>query len=76
MVWEAWCLRHQFCFLMLTCWSTLCSSRLIDVFGSGVPCADMGGCQNYGPFLDPYYNMAGTQKGTIILTTNPLNPKL
>ena len=18
----------------------------------------MGGCQNYGPFLDPYYNMA------------------
>ena len=34
---------------------------------------DMGGCQNYGPFLDPYYNTApniwGTQKGTIILTT-------
>ena len=33
----------------------------------------MGGCQNYGPFLDPYYNKAlntkGTQKGTIILTT-------
>ena len=33
----------------------------------------MGGCQNYGPFLDPYYNMApniwSTQKGTIILTT-------
>ena len=33
----------------------------------------MGGCQNYGPFLDPYYNTApnikGTQKGTIILTT-------
>ena len=32
-----------------------------------------GGCQNYGPFLDPYYNTAptiwGTQKGTIILTT-------
>ena len=32
----------------------------------------MGGCQNYGPFLDPYYNTApniwGTQKGTIILT--------
>ena len=26
-----------------------------------------GGCQNYGPFLDPYYNTApniqGTQKG-------------
>ena len=33
----------------------------------------MGGCQNYGPFLDPYYNTApnisGTPKGTIILTT-------
>ena len=33
----------------------------------------MGGCQNYGPFLDPYYNTApniwGTQKRTIILTT-------
>ena len=33
----------------------------------------MGGCQNYGPFVDPYYNTApniqGTQKGTIILTT-------
>ena len=33
----------------------------------------MGGCQNYGPFLDPYYNTApniqGTQKGTIILTS-------
>ena len=33
----------------------------------------VGGCQNYGPFWDPYYNTApnisGTQKGTIILTT-------
>ena len=33
----------------------------------------MGGCQNYDPFLDPYYNTApniqDTQKGTIILTT-------
>ena len=33
----------------------------------------MGGCQNQGPFLGPYYNTApiiqGTQKGTIILTT-------
>ena len=33
----------------------------------------MGGCQNYGPLLDPYDNTApniqGTQKGTIILTT-------
>ena len=28
----------------------------------------MGGYQNYGPFLDPYYN-TGTQKGTIMLTT-------
>ena len=33
----------------------------------------VGGCQNYGPFLGPYYNTApiiyGTQKGTLILTT-------
>ena len=33
----------------------------------------MGGCQNYGPFLDPCYNTApniqGTQKRTITLTT-------
>ena len=33
----------------------------------------MGGCQNYGPFLGPYYNTApmnqGTQKGTLILTS-------
>ena len=32
-----------------------------------------GGCQNYGPFLDSYYNTApdiqGTQKRTVILTT-------
>ena len=34
----------------------------------------MGGCQNYGPFLDPYYNTApniwGTQKRTMILATH------
>ena len=33
----------------------------------------MGGCQNSGSFLDPYYDTApkflGTQNGTIILTT-------
>ena len=33
----------------------------------------VGGCQNYGPFLAPYYNTAssiyGTQKETIILVT-------
>ena len=37
----------------------------------------MGGCQNYGPFLDPYYNKApnisGTQEGTIILATTHMN---
>ena len=36
----------------------------------------MDGCQNYSPFLDPYYNAApniqGTQKGTIILTTTQI----
>ena len=36
----------------------------------------MGGCQTYGPFLDPYYNTApnilGTQKGTIILTSTQM----
>ena len=30
----------------------------------------MGGCQNYGPFLDPYYstapNIQGTPKGIVI----------
>ena len=41
----------------------------------------MGGCQNYGPFLDLYYNtapnMRGTQKGTIILTTTHIpGPKI
>ena len=39
----------------------------------------MGGCQNSGPFLDPYYNTApniqGTQKETIILTTTPMRPQ-
>ena len=34
---------------------------------------DMGSCQNYGPFLGPYYDTApniwATQKGTMILTT-------
>ena len=34
---------------------------------------EKGGCQNYDPFLDPYYNTApniqSTQKGTIFLTT-------
>ena len=38
----------------------------------------MGGCQNYGPVLGPYYNTAptifGTQKGTIILTTTRMDP--
>ena len=33
----------------------------------------VGGCQNYGPSLGPYYSTApsiwGTQKGTFILTT-------
>ena len=33
----------------------------------------MGGCQNYGPLLDPNFkkapNILGAQKGTIILTT-------
>ena len=42
--------------------------------------AHMGGCQNYGPFLGPYYNTApniyGTQKGTIILTTTHMKESL
>ena len=29
----------------------------------------MGGCQNYGPCLDPYYHTAPYIQGTIILTT-------
>ena len=29
----------------------------------------MGGCQNYGPFLDPYDNTTPNIEGTIILAT-------
>ena len=39
----------------------------------------MGGCQNHGAFLGPYYNTApnieGTQKVTIILTTTHIEPR-
>ena len=39
----------------------------------------MADCQNYGPFLGPYYNrcriIIGTQKGTIILTTTHIGRK-
>ena len=38
-----------------------------------MPKLKVGGCQNYGAFLGPYYNTAliiwGTQQGTLILTT-------
>ena len=44
---------------------------------NGVYMEYMGGCQNCGPFLDPYSNTApniwGTQKGTIILTTTHMD---
>ena len=39
-----------------------------------------GGCQNYGPFLDPHYNTApnlqslGYPKGNIILTITLMSP--
>ena len=37
----------------------------------------MGGCQNYGPFLGPYYNTAPIfrvpQKGTLIWTTTHMH---
>ena len=40
----------------------------------------MGGCQNYGPFLGTLNNrcrgIIGTQKGTIILTTTHMTPRL
>ena len=39
----------------------------------GHPTYILGGCQNYGPLLAPFYstapNIQGTQKGTIVLTT-------
>ena len=39
---------------------------------------DVGGCQNYGPFLGTLNIrgriILGIQKGTIILTTNHVNP--
>ena len=37
----------------------------------------MGSCQNYGPFLGPYYKIAptieGTQRGTILLTSTQIH---
>ena len=40
-------------------------------------CYQMGGCQNYGPFLGTLNircrNIIGTQKGTIILTTTQIS---
>ena len=57
------------CFGAVPQWST----GYILVASQG-PCINMGGCQNYGPFLDPYFNNTapniwGAQKRTIILTT-------
>ena len=41
--------------------------------------SEMGGCQNYGPFLGTLNircrTIIGTQKGTIILTTTQMNLK-
>ena len=45
------------------------------------PCTSpyMGGCQNYGPFLDPSNNTApniyGTQKGIIILASTQITTR-
>ena len=40
---------------------------------------DMGGCQNYGPFLGTLNircrTILGTQKGTIVLTTTHMKDK-
>ena len=42
------------------------------------PKIHVGGCQNYVPFLDPYYNTApniwGTQKRDHIVDNHPRNP--
>ena len=49
-----------------------------EPFGEASRIHHMGGCQNYGPFLGPYYKTApiisGTQKGTLILTTTHISP--
>ena len=41
------------------------------------PIRNMGGCQNYGPLLGPYYNTAniilGTQTGPTILRTTHMS---
>ena len=29
-----------------------------DYMGTAIGVIKIGGCQNYGPFLDPYYNTA------------------
>ena len=43
--------------------------KLLNSGKLGTQSVDTDGCRNYGPFLDPYYNMApniqGTQKGLL-----------
>ena len=44
----------------------------INSVGFRVPVQQVGGCQNYGPFSDPYFNTAPNIQGTpknIILTS-------
>ena len=45
-----------------------------------LPHGHMGGCQNYGPFSNPYHNTApnilGSKNGTIILTTTHIHTKV
>ena len=46
------------------CQSLICFTKilLLRTFGQIliIPNTQMGGCQNYGPFLDPYYSTAPT----------------
>ena len=61
-----------FCFPELGSIETAIVDRAVDK-SHPLLSVSMGGCQNYHPLWDPYYNTApdiqGTQKGTIILTT-------
>ena len=62
--------RAMFGFLRLL---RLGVNKILVLAGGGG--THVGGCQNYGPFLDPYYNTAlniwGTQKGTINFDNHP-----
>ena len=55
---------------IVTCWGWGRTCDLDPVAVLRLMCLNKGGCQNYGPFLDPFCNttpnISGTHRGTII----------